>query len=784
MLIISGYWNAVVNSPGSSNAKRDLKERVKRFYSSNHAEWFSKFDSLPNIAPGVKAITQNIDTLLFYEAQTCPSQGVDITEAIAIGIMGNLDVTPYYGFSLVATYDGLATVQIHESAGFFDAQGDTSASFRVAGTGTLDPTQKLGGNSITQDVYSATLDGQSLYHGWADFESYIHQSVQMTANAGGNVGAVTFDGYMEAQASASWGRGAIHFPDTPAVYDSSSNMKIGISSENVLTPLSINTPQSEITVANQITLGLTVDFMGFGTANTPIGSAKLDFSVTQTLTSLFNLIGDTQSICLEISLAVQDTCSVQNAASAGWGNDYTHVPYAQSLQSTGVDQCFNAKSGSKLRKKRQNNTPPVLTVGESPGELLHDPSFNNQRVQINCNGCGSCTAYATGNGPCCGCTWIQPDVYDEYIYTMEIELGNGIVTPYKRSLPPGFNESLNSVEDLLVLHYLEKRANNPSITWKDSKICNAEFQVQYVSYPDYYLNPNTLNNFDANAAYMAIQKYFHNSTSNCWSFSIGQFGQPDQFYAYPKTLGSRANPIPSVQGQRYHQLYETEHPFEAQTISRFFGVWLSLTGQAAVKRDCTWVETFVTEEDVQWGTNGYGSYNSFYGTLMDELGSLGHLDRLTVFLANSNGHKGTLFGGKQAIRSTIFMAASPGDEQITMAREIGFIFPYMNTDDVWQSFCASYNGMLTKIEGFDQWYQQKVGTSPNLAAEWPKFIRSELDLVVTNARANINLMNNLRSYAGVSYVLKWALLTTTSLPTIKLSRTDYCRNLPPSLQYP
>lgn len=60
-----------------------------------------------------------------------------------------------------------------------------------------------------------------------------------------------------------------------------------------------------------------------------------------------------------------------------------------------------------------------------------------------------------------------------------------------------------------------------------------------------------------------------------------------------------------------------------------------------------------------------------------------------------------------------------------MARRPGLIFPYMNTDTVWQSFRDSYNGMLDLFEQFDTWYTGQTGVNPNLSGGWVVEIHQE-----------------------------------------------------------
>jgi chitinase len=124
-----------------------------------------------------------------------------------------------------------------------------------------------------------------------------------------------------------------------------------------------------------------------------------------------------------------------------------------------------------------------------------------------------------------------------------------------------------------------------------------------------------------------------------------------------------------------------------------------------------------------------------------------------------------------------------GDEQLLAAREIGFIFPYMNTDTVWRSFCDSYNGMLDLLTQFDTWHTQQGSAASDLAGEWPRFIRSELDIVVKAARNNLKVMDQSRKSVGVLYLTRWRTVMNRNgreIQKVKLERTDRCRNLPAS----
>ena len=90
----------------------------------------------------------------------------------------------------------------------------------------------------------------------------------------------------------------------------------------------------------------------------------------------------------------------------------------------------------------------------------------------------------------------------------------------------------------------------------------------------------------------------------------------------------------------YHQTYETQHVFEGQTISRFFSNWLPFS--AATLRQCFWIQSYFGFASSQWGQNANGDYNSFGVLLVDELGSVGHQDRLAVFFGSSQWPQGQI----------------------------------------------------------------------------------------------------------------------------------------------
>jgi chitinase len=145
--------------------------------------------------------------------------------------------------------------------------------------------------------------------------------------------------------------------------------------------------------------------------------------------------------------------------------------------------------------------------------------------------------------------------------------------------------------------------------------------------------------------------------------------------------------------------------------------------------------------------------------------------------------KGSLFTGKTAMTSVNFMSYAAGPEQLLAARQIGYIFTYMNTDTVWESFCDTYNGILAHLTAFDTYYPSVTGSPSNLAHEWPLFIRSELDMVVQQARDDLKMMNQMKSSTGLPFLVYWSLIMAINggeIQKVRLARTDKCINLPAS----
>lgn len=198
---VAGYWGAVVNSDG--NKKRSVKELVDRFFSSKQDDWSGKFSNLDisNSSKLSDISKSDLKHLLFFDTQMCPTDQGQEGQGIAVAINGTLDVEFFYGFSLIATWDPSGKVEVHQSAGFLHPAGTTSATFTVAGIGSLDTSQKLNGKSITKSSGRKSIGGHSLFKGWASFVPYKEESFRLKTT-GEQSQEVSFNGHMEVKTQA------------------------------------------------------------------------------------------------------------------------------------------------------------------------------------------------------------------------------------------------------------------------------------------------------------------------------------------------------------------------------------------------------------------------------------------------------------------------------------------------------------------------------------------------------------------------------------------------------
>lgn len=803
---VPGYWSAVV--AGGPKFERRLSMTVKRFFASQSSDWFKAFDGVsfdPNNV-GTALPKQDLAKLLYYNGKKCQGDNGVEGQGLAAAITGRSDVRFFQGFSLIATWDPAGSLNVHQSAGFLRVAGETTAYFTVAGIGKMDAA------SQSSDMYShtgrqETLGGHSIFHGWAGFTMYAEQQAYLETDSedGSEVG---LNGYMQAQTKTYWNERKSFFPSQDGEFKA---RKMEVATKDRMTPMSLGS-ESTITLTNAIQFGF------YATLNLGDGRKVLqlpDMSVKQQISASFTFTDKKDTICLDTTVSSQELAVLDKGSAAGWSDDDYESPISQVTVREKKSHCWDnggggleqssrsgnedAESITKTKKdKRQNNSFPPS--GDYRGlEGIPDLTYLiNKEVQKEDSlswtcaaGCGyQCYGTLDVGGDCCDCAWLPPgsdDLTDAGLVP-SVEDGDllpGLLDPpigagpdtgiSKRSPLEAFVYGISPAHDLWGRANSDIGKGRKSLKfWRtdimlddnyDSVIIETDL---YPQYPDWYRNPTGAASWESAPAYTTVKKYFHNSTSTCTSFDVAQFARHDVMYPWPQT---GHDGYAYKRGTAYHGMYDTEHVFEAQTVVRFFDKWLS--ENAATRRYRYWVEEnfFVEYVDFIW-----------IHRIVDELGSIDNMDRLTVFMKRPNQNKGRLFKDSRAMSMSTFGELEKGPEQLLAAREVGLIFPYLNHDEVWESFCDTYNGVLDHLVDFDSWYETKTGAPSNLRGEWPRFIRSELDMVVRKARLNVREMNLNRKSAGARYTGLWATMMGVNgeMRKVKLERTDHCRNLPAS----
>lgn len=155
-----------------------------------------------------------------------------------------------------------------------------------------------------------------------------------------------------------------------------------------------------------------------------------------------------------------------------------------------------------------------------------------------------------------------------------------------------------------------------------------------------------------------IAQYFHNSSSSCTDWSVRKFSRVDEIWDGHNLEDAN---------------YQTEHPFEAQTLARFFDYHLTQRARNPLSKSWILAELHNNRQPYQGATAGVTKMAA------DELGTVNHLDRLAIFLTDPNRMKGNLFSHKDSPSATLkFHAMQAGDEQILRLKDLGMIFTVSN----------------------------------------------------------------------------------------------------------
>ncbi|KAJ5057413.1 hypothetical protein PSV09DRAFT_2197870, partial [Bipolaris maydis] len=778
-------------------SNRDLKTLVDRFFDYGNTEaWYNRFNKLGFLTGNSIKITEKLDRLVYHNGQTCNyiDKPVDeegkLGESLSVAMQGSSSIELHYGFSMIATWTPGASFNVHQAAGFVRPQGKTDVSFRLGGEGILDTSKSLMGSTITKKFGETGVAGHSLYKGWAFFTAYKEASVDL-ASGDNVVGAVPFSGYAESRIQSNWGLYNVHFPAGATITPSTGTGEgsrvedeVSKSTNNKLNALSKS--KGWIEVGTTVRVGLMVG-MSFSKPYDKVVGDLPDMSVSQRVFSRWNLEHTGTQSCVSTSLGTKMRSHLKKGSTA-WSTSTSDKLYVDELAAAGTKQCF--KDNGQPIKKRDLEIAQNLTKRDGfedgridwgeipmPGYNLGDNLFNQMLPALGCDNCASCTLRNPFREPCCGCVCLGckyglgPRGRDEgplgpYGDNSDIESIFGIPLSKRDLTEEGM---LNATEG--GLQQLEKRVGPvPNTSNKPCNMCGRTETIPYPAFPNFQKNPQSVVDFDLYEP--QVMKYFHNSSASCTSWAVRQHASIDMVYDSTMRNGQ-------VVGMR-KGFYQTEHPYEAQSISKFFEEHVG-DYQNPERRDCAWVRRNIVDNKTPF--NGAGG--SVLQLMMRELGNKNRPNRLAVFLARSNRMKGTLSSHNSAANLNTFDALQAGDEQLMYVKEFGMIFAYWNIPDIWNSFCDSYNGMRDVLSDFDRSWNSAHATDPSdLAGQWESWNRNNLRIIAQNGRYQAMSLYNRRKQIGGLYGYWWSLKwwTVFSAPLgqsqyeyIKLDRS--CRNL-------
>lgn len=75
------------------------------------------------------------------------------------------------------------------------------------------------------------------------------------------------------------------------------------------------------------------------------------------------------------------------------------------------------------------------------------------------------------------------------------------------------------------------------------------------------------------------------------------------------------------------------------------------------------------------------------------------------------------------------------------------IINYLNDQEVWGKFCATYEAIYDHFGTWDRWHAQAgypAGQIPSMQDEWKEYIRVVLDSFILRARATFDYMHDER----------------------------------------
>jgi chitinase len=194
-----------------------------------------------------------------------------------------------------------------------------------------------------------------------------------------------------------------------------------------------------------------------------------------------------------------------------------------------------------------------------------------------------------------------------------------------------------------------------TISPKNYKVCGRKLKTSgSTRYPAFKQNPKSDWKTLDNGRWAGVSAYWGNSSAECWNWGVAKRDPYDTDNIGLTRVRSKYNgSYPSFLILPSHScsiiivtesVILVEHVFEAQLIGDFFTQWLDEgkikrqkpeTKNPQTKFSCESTLDYVLGDTI-WGGETFVQY------LMHEIGSIEHLDRLTVYKARPNGMKGAV----------------------------------------------------------------------------------------------------------------------------------------------
>ncbi|KAF3480712.1 chitinase [Arthroderma uncinatum] len=632
------------------------------------------------------------------------------------------------------------SLQVKQAKSFLKVTGQTDLTYGVGGIGSFDISRANKGNPAFNEGQRVKLGGHTVeadrahLNGWVSFDPYYEITYQIATSkevkkGDKEDGIASFDGSATTRTITDLGL-TVFFPAPPEDMHggwgkSRKKNEISIPDTNVL----YSSPEGggKIAIGTYIAFGLRATYYLFPPEiekSFPVVSEITDLAVYFNTMTEFRYhpfeynhdLEDYEEVCADYLVGTNVFPVIENAEKIGWEdvtlsnaepdeqtirsakcypNKYIKgIPRAALVAEPDSRQASWSSNTANVSITPEVNVSALATRGEigvielpgwglSPKDPVGLTTFFPKPVAdiykgaqaFSCDDCLAC------GGPdyeekekkkkhCCGCVCM-----DLEWGLSSIEACNGCNEP-DGIWPWGFgsstaltkrNNTTTEPDSENEFHRLSERATGTATrSYKVVSVCGERFydkgDYRYPAFSGSHSNPWEGIEF---GMWDSISRYWGNTTADCENWGVTNLMNHD----YRDLSGTGALLVRAN--------YQTEHVFEGQLIGDFFE-WLS-KGQVRNQRpvptnpqsllDCDWIEEFILPIDrvnFPWQLDNRPA--SFMQLLLAEL-------------------------------------AMDDDEQLQAVKEMGLVFGYLNHQEIWDKFCATYEALYDLFGSFDAWYR-------------------------------------------------------------------------------